>query len=204
MKIRGLYVVTPDCGDTGRLAALVEAALAGGAAAVQYRHKHAAPALALEQARAVAALCARHHRPLVVNDSVELMLACGADGVHLGRDDGDPREARARIGASRYLGVSCYDDFDRAQALSAVADQVAFGSVFLSRVKPGAVRAPLSLFARARDAGLSAVAIGGIDADNAAQVIRAGAEAVAVISAVFDAPDPQAAAARIAALFRTP
>lgn len=201
MKIHGLYLVTPDWDDTARLATAVDAALAGGAAAVQYRHKHAAPALALQQARELLALCRRHGRPLVINDSVELMLAAGADGVHLGRDDEHPRVVRERIGSGRYVGVSCYDDFERAMMLAPFADQVAFGSVFLSQVKPGAVRAPLELFGRARAQGLSPIAIGGIDGSNAATVIAAGADALAVITAVFGAADITDAARRLSSLF---
>ncbi|MCC6203137.1 MAG: thiamine phosphate synthase [Gammaproteobacteria bacterium] len=201
MKIRGLYLVTPDWDDTARLCTAVDAALTGGAAAVQYRHKHAAPEQALRQARELLAICRRHGRPLVINDSVELMLAAEADGVHLGRDDEHPRAVRERIGSSRYIGVSCYDDFERAVTLAPFADQVAFGSVFLSQVKPGAVRAPLERFGQARARGLSAIAIGGIDGSNAATVIAAGADALAVITAVFGAADVTAAARQLAAQF---
>ena len=201
MKIHGLYLVTPDWDDTARLAAAADAALAGGAAAVQYRHKHAAPALALQQARELLAVCRRHGRPLVINDSVELMLAAGADGVHLGRDDEHPRVVRERIGSGRYIGVSCYDDFERAMMLAPFADQVALGSVFLSQVKPGAVRAPLELFGRARAQGLSPIAIGGIDGSNAAAVIAAGADALAVITAVFGAADITVAARQLSSQF---
>ena len=201
MKIRGLYLVTPDWDDTARLAAAVDAALAGGAAAVQYRHKHAPPDLALRQARELLAVCRHHGRPLVINDSVELMLAVEADGVHLGKDDEHPRTVRERIGSGRYIGVSCYDDFERAVTLAPFADQVAFGSVFLSQVKPGAVRAPLELFGRARAQGLSTIAIGGIDGANAATVIAAGADALAVITAVFGAPDITVAARQLSAQF---
>ncbi len=201
MKITGLYAVTPEWNDTDRLADAVEAALRGGAAAVQYRHKDAAAPLALEQARRLLALCQAYRRPLIINDSVDLMLACDADGVHLGRDDADPFQVRERLGPDRIIGVSCYDDFDRALALRGIADYLAFGSVFLSQVKPGAVRAPLSLFQRGAAVGLPMVAIGGIDATNADQVIAAGAQALAVISGVFAAADPQQAAAAIAARF---
>jgi thiamine-phosphate pyrophosphorylase len=96
------------------------------------------------------------------------------------------------------IGVSCYDDYARAEAAwHEGAGHVAFGAVFASRVKPGAVRAPLALLERARAAGRPAVAIGGIDAGNIAQVAAAGAAAAALISAVFDAPDPAAAAAEL-------
>jgi len=203
-RLRGLYAVTPGIADTGVLVARVEAALAGGAAMIQYRAKDAPRELAIAQAKRLAALCRDHGVPLVVNDSVELALEAGADGVHLGRDDGDAREARRRM-PHAILGVSCYADPERARAAAgAGADYVAIGSVFASGTKPGAVRAPLELLARAREAaGLPVVAIGGITPANAPQAIAAGADMVAVINAVFDAPDVRAAAAQFARLFDT-
>jgi len=201
-RLRGLYAVTPGIADTGVLVARVEAALAGGAAMIQYRAKDAPRELAIAQAKRLAALCRDHGVPLVVNDSVELALEAGADGVHLGRDDGDPREARRRM-PQAIVGVSCYADPERARAAaSAGADYVAIGSVFASSTKPGAVRAPLELLARAREAaGVPVAAIGGITPANAPQAIAAGADMVAVINAVFDAPDVRAAAAQFARLF---
>ncbi|MEB2350997.1 MAG: thiamine phosphate synthase [Burkholderiaceae bacterium] len=121
----------------------------------------------------------------IVNDTIELASAVYADGLHIGRDDGDPATIRAALGAQPILGVWCYDSFERALAACGFADYVAFGSVFVSAVKPGAVRAPRGLFARAREAAMHAVAIGGIDAGNAFEVAQAGAAAVAVITAVF-------------------
>jgi len=203
-RLRGLYAVTPGIADTGVLVARVEAALAGGAAMIQYRAKDAPRELAIAQAKRLAALCRDHGVPLVVNDSVELALEAGADGVHLGRDDGDAREARRKMPRA-ILGVSCYADPERARAAaSAGADYVAIGSVFASSTKPGAVRAPLELLARAREAeGVPVAAIGGITPANAPQAIAAGADMVAVINAVFDAPDVRAAAAQFARLFDT-
>jgi len=127
----------------------------------------------------------------------------GADGVHVGRDDPDPRAARERLGPGRLLGVSCYNEIARARAaLAAGADYIAVGSMFPSSVKPGAVRAPLALIGEARAAtGLPVVAIGGITLDNAPQLVAAGAAALAVISALFDAPDITAAARAFTALF---
>lgn len=181
----GLYVLTPDSADDDWLAEAVAAAIRGGASTVQYRNKSVDAAQRLRQSRRLADACRAAGALFVVNDSVELARAVGADGVHVGREDGDPADVRARLGREPVLGVSCYDSFERALAVRDVADYVAFGSVFLSAVKPGAVRAPLALFARAREAGIHAVAIGGIDAGNAAEVAAAGAAAVAVITAVF-------------------
>ncbi len=200
-RLRGLYAITPETPDTELLARKVEAALAGGAAAVQYRYKALDAGLALTQARRLAALCARAGVPFIVNDSLEIAAAVGA-GVHLGREDEDPRSARKLLPRA-LIGVSCYDQPERARAAAADgADYVAIGSVFASPTKPDAVRAPLELIAAARAAsGLPVVAIGGITAATAPQVVAAGADMVAVISAVFDAPDVAAAARDFARLF---
>lgn len=200
---RGLYAITPDEADSDRLLARVGAALAGGAAIVQYRNKPAAPALRREQAQALLKLCRTANVPLIVNDDLELALAIDADGLHLGGDDGNLVAARARLGPAKLLGASCYNRIELALAArQAGADHIAFGAVFASSTKPAAVHAPLSLFMRARDEiGLPAVAIGGIDTSNAREVIQAGAHAIAVISALFDAPDIAARAREFHQLF---
>jgi thiamine-phosphate pyrophosphorylase len=202
--LRGLYAVTPGTADTGKLVAQVGACLEGGAALVQYRAKDLAHDLKLEQARRLAEVCRHHGVALIVNDSVELALAAGADGVHLGRDDGDPRAAR-RAFPHGIVGVSCYNEIERARdAGAAGADYIGIGSVFASATKPGAVRAPLELIARARAAsGLPVAAIGGITAANAPLAIAAGADMVAVIGALFEARDIAAAAKDFARLFET-
>jgi thiamine-phosphate pyrophosphorylase len=200
--LAGLYAITPEEPDTARLVAKVRQCLEGGAAVVQYRTKSIASEKRREQARALASLCRAHRALFIVNDSIELALAVDADGVHLGREDGDARAARARMG-ERVIGVSCYDQPERArEAAAAGADYVAIGSVFPSATKPAAVHAPLALLAQAKAAAnLPVVAIGGITPDNAARAIDAGADMVAVISAIFDAPDVRAAARSIAILF---
>jgi len=198
----GLYALTPDESDTAVLVARVRAASAGGAAAVQYRNKSADPALRGEQARALAALCRAAGVPLVVNDDIALALAVDAAGVHLGRDDGDLGAARRQLGPGRLLGASCYDRIALAErAAAAGADYVAFGSMFASPTKPAAVRAPLALLGTARQLGVPVVAIGGITLENAREVIAAGADALAVITALFDAGDIAARARAFSALF---
>jgi len=199
----GLYAVTPDLDDTVLLAQQVADAIAGGASAVQYRHKNAAPDLRRTQAQALLGVCRRASVPLIINDDLTLALQLDADGVHLGREDGDPAAARRQLGRGRLLGISCYNDLERAAAAHAAgADYLAFGAVYPSRVKPGTVHAPLALFAAARARfAQSLVAIGGITADNARAVIDAGADALAVVSAVFGSTDPRAAATRLSGLF---
>jgi len=193
MQIRGLYAITPDSADSARMLLLAERALEGGTRLLQYRNKSAAPAQQLTEARALVALCERHGAMLIVNDDLALALEVKAHGLHLGRDDGEFAAARAAFPG--LLGASCYDSLDLAKrAAAAGADYIAFGSVFPSPTKPGAVRAPLTLFAQARPLGLPMVAIGGITLANAPQLVRAGADCVAVISSLFGAPDLAAAA----------
>jgi thiamine-phosphate pyrophosphorylase len=200
---RGLYLVTPDCRDTGELLARLQDALAGHPAVVQYRNKLAGDEARREQAAAAAALAHAAGALFIVNDSVELALDIGADGVHLGRDDGDIAAARAAIGPGRILGVSCYDEWARAEeAVTAGADYVAFGAMFSSTVKPDAVQAPIDLVRRAKaELNLPVCCIGGITLDNAPELVAAGADLLAVISDVFKAPDPAARAAAIQALY---
>lgn len=193
MAMRGLYAITPDGADSARLLRLVERALEGGTRLLQYRNKSAAPERRLAEARALMALAERHGAKLIVNDDLALALDVKAHGLHLGRDDGGLAAARAAFPG--LLGASCYDSLDLAKrAAAAGADYIAFGSVFASPTKPGAVRAPLSLFAAARPLGLPLVAIGGITLANAPQLVAAGADCLAVISSLFDAPDVAAAA----------
>ena len=204
-KLAGLYALTPDLADTAALAARTGLALSGGASAIQYRNKAASGELKLQQAVALRALCSARGALFIVNDDVELAHAVDADGVHLGRDDASIAAARARLGDPAIIGVSCYDEFERAQAAIAVGgDYIAFGSFYPSRVKPAAARPPLRLIteAKARWPHIGVVAIGGITAANAAPLIAAGADAVAVISALYDAPDIALAAHELLACFR--
>ena len=203
MRLKGLYALTPDLADTADLLRRAEQALLGGARLLQYRNKPADAALRRGQAAALLVLCHRHCARLVINDDLALALAIGADGVHLGREDGGLAAARAALGPDRLLGASCYDEIDRArEAGRSGADYVAFGSFFASPTKPAAVRAPLTLLRDARTGiGLPVCAIGGITLANAPQLIAAGADLLAVISDLFEAPDIRARAAAYTALF---
>ena len=193
MKLRGLYAITPE--GPG-LPEKVQAALEGGIALLQYRRKGAAN---IGEAKEIQRLAREYGVPMIVNDDLELALAIGADGVHLGREDGDLAAARRKL-AGKILGASAYDDPARAQAAArAGADYVAFGSVFASPTKPAAVRAPLSLFGS--DLGVPLCAIGGITLANAPRLIAAGASLLAVITDLFDAPDIAARAREYARLF---
>ncbi len=197
--MRGLYAITPDIADTQLLVLKVEQALKAGAAMLQYRNKLLSKDKRLLQAKELAPLARGYGVPLIINDDFEIALAVGANGAHLGRDDGELAVARARL-PGKILGASCYSDLDAARAaVRAGADYVAFGSVFPSPTKRGAARAPLSLFGHSL--GVPLCAIGGITLENAPSLIAAGASLLAVISDLFEAPDIAARAAQYRKLF---
>lgn len=203
-RLTGLYAITP--GDEPSLAVLIDqvaAAIAGGARLVQYRDKTATPTERYERATALLAHCRRAGVPLIVNDDIALAAAIGADGVHLGRDDPDPGEARARLGHTALIGVSCYASLVRAQAAAAAGvDYLAFGRFFPSSTKPEAIQAnPALLHQARRQFALPLVAIGGITPENGGALIAAGADLLAVIAGVFTAPDITAAARAYTRLF---
>jgi thiamine-phosphate pyrophosphorylase len=201
----GVYALTPETADTERLLKQVESALAGGIAAVQYRDKSDDVARRHEQASELVALCRRFGVPLIVNDDLRLADLADADGVHLGRDDGSLREARIILGKDKFIGASCYQSLDLALAAQAAgADYVAFGSFFASPTKPDAPRASLGLLREAAPIiQVPLVVIGGITPSNAPPLLDAGADSLAVLSAVFDAPDIRAAARALNQLFET-
>lgn len=199
----GLYAITD--GPRDDLLAACDAAIDGGAVLLQYRDKTGDTARRLAEARALADLCARRRVALIVNDDVDLALASGAMGVHLGEDDTDIASARAKLGPCAIVGVSCYDSLDRARELAAAgADYLAFGAFFLSPTKPNARKATPALLREAKTLGVPLVAIGGITAENGAALIEAGANYLAVISALFGASDVREAARSFAALFVAP
>ena len=212
---RGLYGITPDWADTDRLLEAIGQAHAGGMTALQWRRKQGTAADLRTQARAVRERCRQLGLVLIINDDWRLAAELDAEGAHLGRDDGAVAQARLALGPDRLIGCSCYDQPDlAARRLAEGADYIAFGALYPSHVKPDAARATLDHVragrllaeppaaaaapARGRPA---VVAIGGITPDNAAPVIQAGADSIADISALFDAPDIRAAARRCADLF---
>lgn len=207
MKLRGLCAVTVDDPLLPRLSALVKAALDGGTPFVQYRNKSASRPLRRAQAAEMLRICRAAGARLIINDDVWLAVEIGADGAHLGRDDapgGSLAAARDALGPKRILGVSCYNELALgAEAAQAGADYLAFGSMFPSRTKPGAVRAPVDLLGEAkRRFGLPVAAIGGITLDNAPQVVAAGADMLAVVSDLFDAMDIKTRAEAYQQLFK--
>jgi thiamine-phosphate pyrophosphorylase len=202
--INGLYALTPDMADTSALVEMTRRALEGGVNLVQYRNKAAGNELRREQAHALARLCRAFQVPLVINDHLDLAIEASADGVHLGREDTLLTEARRRLGHDKIIGISCYDQLERAvEAEHHGADYVAFGAFFASITKPGATHAALDLMNRAKqELRVPVVAIGGITSGNAAGLIRRGADAVAVSNALFYSADIRAAAENFTLLFR--
>jgi len=202
--LHGLYAVTDaHLQAPGQLAVHVSLAIDGGAALVQYRDKSDNHRLRLQQAKALAELCRARGVPLIINDDVELAGDCGAQGVHLGRDDADARAARSLLGAEAIIGVSCYNDLALArEAAESGADYVAFGRFFPSQTKPGAIQAGPELIRQAKqELSLPVAAIGGITPDNAGQLIDAGADMLAVVNGIFAAADIRRAAADYSVFF---
>ena len=182
-RIQGLYAISSP---SETLLQDVESAFKGGVDVFQYRDKLLSSSERRRQAEALKVLCEAYGVVFIINDDIELALAVDADGVHLGRDDGDYRKLRSRLG-DKILGVSCYNQLELAlEAQRAGVDYVAFGRFFPSRTKPDAVQADIELLHQARKVlNLPVVAIGGIRIDNASQIIDAGADAIAVIDGIF-------------------
>jgi thiamine-phosphate pyrophosphorylase len=201
--VGGLYAITPDEADTAELLRKVHLALQGGARVLQYRNKTAAAELRLKQAGALRELTREFAAKLIINDDAVLAKQVDADAVHLGGEDGSVAAARKLLGSDKVIGMSCYNRLSLAQeAVRQGADYVAFGSFFSSTVKPDAVVATPDLLRQARrELNVPIVAIGGITAQNGAQLLEAGADALAVISAVFSAPDIEGAAREFSNLF---
>jgi thiamine-phosphate pyrophosphorylase len=206
---RGLYGITPEWEDTDRLLQAISQAAAGGMTALHWRRKTIPAGERVAQARAVVDLCRTLGVVSIINDDWRLAALVDADGAHLGRDDGSLAEARVAL-EDKVIGCSCYNQPAlAAQALKAGADYIAFGAIYPSAIKPDAVRATLEDIEQGRMLAESArerpraavVAIGGIGPDNAAPVIHAGADSIAVISSLFGAADIRSEAARCAALF---
>lgn len=203
--LRGLYAITSAtlCRAPKLLAPAVEAALTGGARLVQYRDKESDAAQRRATARVLLGLCRDHSALFIVNDDVELALAIGADGVHLGAADLPLREARHRLGGLATIGVSCANVLERALAAQDEgASYVAFGRFFPSTTKPAAPPADLELLRQARARlHVPLCAIGGITPANGRPLIEAGAGMIAAVEGVFGAPDIAGAARAYARLF---
>lgn len=193
LTLNGLYAITDRALLQHNFSEAIEQSLLGGSRIIQYRDKSTDNSRRLEEARIIRQLCDRYQAIFIVNDDIELARQTDADGVHLGKDDQDIEQARQQLGDEKIIGVSCYNRLDLAiNAEQAGADYVAFGAMFNSSIKPEAVIAPLSLIAEARSRlQIPICCIGGINADNAAQLIAEGADMIAVISEIFAAEQRQ-------------
>ena len=204
--VRGLYVIIDPDGCGGRdPVEVARLALEGGASVLQWRDKRREKGDQLAQARAVRELCARHGALFIVNDHADLALATGADGVHLGQRDLPVEAVRPFVPPGFIIGVSTNDAAEARLAEAHGASHVAVGSVFRTASKePERTRAasPERVREVKSAVGVPVVAIGGINASNIEQALAAGADAVAVISAVCSAADPRAAAAELVARMR--
>lgn len=210
---RGLYGITPAWDDINKLYKAIEQACEGGMNVLQWRRKNTPFETALKQAAQVAEICKQHHTLFFINDDWKLALAIGADGVHLGREDADPGFVRQQAAshnrqAPLLIGVSCYNELDKAQqAIAQDLDYIAFGALFASQVKPDAEKASLDLFPAARQLlgkqspRPALVGIGGIDIHNAQRVIQAGADSISVISGLFEQADVRSTAKALSNLF---
>lgn len=199
-----LYAVTDRAWTGGQpLARQVEAALQNGATCLQLREKALDPAAFREEARQMALLCGRYGVPLIINDNVEVALACGAAGVHLGQQDMPIAQARRMAGPDLILGASAHTVQEALEAQAAGADYLGVGAVFSTSTKADASPLPLTTLREICAAvSIPVVAIGGITETNLLQLTGCGAAGVAVVSAIFGAPDPGAATARLVRLAR--
>lgn len=197
-----LYAVTDSRHLQGRtLLETVSTALDGGATFVQLRDKDCSPAELLAEARALAALCHTRGVPFVVDDDVEVALASGADGVHVGQSDMAARRARALLGPDKILGVSAHNAAEALAAQADGADYLGCGAAFVTGTKLDAHPVTAETMTAVTHAvTIPVVAIGGVDAGNILQLQGRGLAGVAVVSAIFSARDPAQASRELRAL----
>ena len=206
---KGLYAITdsqPKANDThhhlSQLLSKIESSLKGGTRIIQFRDKHSSPKEKLEYATAIATRCQQYNATLIINDDLTIAAKLGV-GLHLGQDDGCIKTARKTLGDDAIIGATCHASLDYAeQAAQQGATYLAFGRFFPSTTKPHASPAPLDILATAKERfELPVVAIGGINLDNAPQVISAGADMIAAVDAVYNVPNIQQTCQQFQALF---
>lgn len=204
LPLFGLYAITDaQLTPEERLAEMAVQAIEGGAVMIQYRNKSADAAQREREAQLLRKVCSAHRIPLIINDHADLAQRVRAQGVHLGEDDVKVKEARALLGEHAIIGVSCYNEFQRAlRAQQAGADYVAFGSFHSSTTKSGTVRATVELLHEAKKhLSIPMVAIGGITPENGRPLVQAGVDLIAACHGVFGQPDVRIAAQKYTHLF---
>ena len=197
-----IYLLTDDECLKGRpLLPSVEEALQGGVTLVQYRSKFKDGGPMYKEALALKALCDSYNVPLIINDRVDVALAVGAAGVHVGQDDLPCAVVRALTGADFVIGVSAHNPEEARHAIAAGADYLGCGAVFGTATKPGVAKLGLAnLRAIRRVATKPMVGIGGVKADNYGEVLATGADGAAVISGILGADDIKAEVAKFVAV----
>ncbi len=200
---QGIYGITDPLLLPGeKLFTGVESALQGGCRIIQYRDKQAEPSQAIANARRLKDLCQQYNAPLIINDSLLLALECDADGLHLGKSDGQLGDARRALGEKKIIGVSCHSDLHYAQACASQgASYCAFGRFFDSKSKPDAPACSMETFRKARCLGIPVLAIGGISIDNIARFSDTPPHNIAVINSLFGQADIYQAAQALSSAF---
>jgi len=205
--LKGLYVITDKkLIPRERFLETVEKAIRGGARIVQLREKKASREEIITLGKGLLEVTRRYGIPLIINDDPTLAKEIGADGVHLGKDDPPPQEARRVLGEGAIIGVSCYGDIERGLAAEKEgADYLAFGTPFYTPTKPERIPTPLEVLREAKKKlGIPIFAIGGITKETAPIVIETGVDGIAVITGVFGTPDPETAAHELSSFLDKP
>lgn len=195
-ELKGLYVIADTaCIGAANIISKTDEVLSAGVKIIQYRDKVSTQSDRYKIAKSLRELTQDYKSLLLINDDAQLAASVDADGVHLGKEDISIEEARSSLGENKIIGASCYASYVNAQpAINASADYIAFGSFFPSPTKPDAPRAEIELIQQAKqDYKIPVCAIGGITPQNATNVLAAGADMIAVISAVFNASSPKRA-----------
>lgn len=190
-----LYAVTDRAWtETQSLHQQVESALKGGVTCVQLREKDMDDSDFLEEAKDIGALCRQYSVPFIINDNVEVAIACGADGVHVGQEDMAAGEVRRRVGDNLILGVSVHTVEEAREAVQNGADYLGLGAVFPTRTKADVDQMPDDMLQAICDAvDVPIVAIGGINRNNIGKLAGSGVDGVALVSAIFSASDIEGA-----------
>jgi thiamine-phosphate pyrophosphorylase len=203
-RLRGLYAITDSyLIPEHSFKKTIEKALSSGVKIIQYRDKSCDTDKRFEQARDIKYLCEKYNTTFIINDDVELAKEINADGVHIGANDSSYDIARAALGKDKIIGISCYNQFDLAKkAQLQGADYIAFGRFFTSKVKPDAVAATTELLVRAKqELHIPVCAIGGITLNNAAKLMAANIDMLAVITAIFDSDNIESTCQKFSGFF---
>ena len=197
LKLAGIYAVTDEQLITEeKFNRAIEAALQGGVKIIQYRDKSSDRQKRFKQAKNLCSLCRQYEAISIINDDLELAKTVNADGVHLGKNDASPKEARQTLGSDAIIGVSCYNSLSTALlAEKNTANYVAFGTMFPSPTKPDAKPADLNIISEAKQQiSIPVCAIGGITEKNIQQLVQQDIDMTAVISSLFSTSDIKATA----------